>query len=139
MTLHTLLLADAMLLAQNDRAERFVNAFKQGNPDFRIQHMLPVAVIVLAVAVAYYVFRVVTIAREQATICSDRRLFQELCRLHRLDSPSIKALEHVIRQEKLVHAPSIFLRPELFDVDRISNPPTRHTLTLARLREALFG
>jgi hypothetical protein len=132
------------LLAQSDRAQRFVNGFREGNAHVSVRHLLVMALVVLVVTSLCYLVQIVSRMRERLRVCSDRRLFMELCRLHRLDGPAIRALEQIIRQERLEHAPTIFLRPELLaarpaPAGPVSPAVSRQLHVLATLRAKLFS
>lgn len=136
---HALQLAQSIvLLGENDRAERFVNGFRQGNPTPLTEQLLPLAVMVLAVVTVYYIAQLVSLVKRRRRLHSDRRLFQELCRLHRLDGTSVRTLEQLIHTAKLEQAPSIFLRPDLFTANGQVLSSDRHTELLVRLKDRLF-
>jgi hypothetical protein len=136
---YALLLAQSLLLlAESDRAERFVNGFRQGNPLPPVAQFLPMAVLVLATLTVFYIYQLITLMRERSRVRSDRRLFHELCRLHRLDGTSVRALEQLIRAAKLEQAPSIFLRPDLFAAIEPVPASDRQMQLLARLKDKLF-
>ena len=126
-----------LLLGENARAADFVKGFRAGNLHFPLYVLLPLAIVGLAVATACYVAQRFTASRERGRFYSSRRLFYDLCRLHRLDASSIRCLEQLARREKFAHAAEVFVRPDLFQVDL--NDRRRNAALMQRLREKLFG
>jgi hypothetical protein len=99
--------------------------------------LLPLALCGLTVATACYVVQRFTASRERGRFYSGRRLFYDLCRLHRLDAASIRCLQQLARRERFEHAAEVFVRPELFQLDAADQ--RRNTALMQRLREKLFG
>lgn len=125
-------------LAQSARAERFVNAFKQGNANIPWEQMVLPTVIVILCAVGFFAVRLLLTARRRTPIASDRALFRELCRAHQLDRAATRALSQLVRRAELASSASIFVRPELFG-DCALAADARHAVALKRLAERLFA
>jgi hypothetical protein len=99
---------------------------------------MPLAVLLLAAVTVFYIAQLINLIKHRNRVHSDRRLFHELCRLHRLDGTSIRALEQLIRATKLEQSPSIFLRPDLFAAIEPVPSSDRQAQLLARLKDKLF-
>jgi hypothetical protein len=105
----------ALVLAEGGRAGQFVKGFRAGNLDrVSVSSLLLIAVGGLLIALILYAWERFARSDERRSIFSERRLFQDLCRLHRLDRAAIRCLEDLIRSAKLVHAAEVFVRPDLF-------------------------
>jgi len=126
------------LLAQSDRAGQFTKGFRAGNMDrISLSSLLLLAAAGLVIALIFYAWeRFARSANERGPLFSDRRLFQDLCRLHRLDRVSIRCLQRLIHGAKLAHAAEVFLRPDLFQPRTIAEHDRD---LLQQLRRKLFS
>lgn len=133
------LMLPCLLLAQNARAEQFVKGFQAGNLHFPMYVVLPLAICGLALAGGLYVMQRFKESRERGRYYSDRRLFYDLCRLHRLDLHSSRFLLQLAREGKYATLAEVFVRPELFQAEAAGLLSRKRAALVERLREKLFA
>jgi len=125
-----------LVLAENNRAEAFVKGFRAGNSHTAFGVCFTIAAVGLLILTVAYVVQRFTASRERGRYYSEGRLFQDLCRLHRLDLPATRCLWQLVRKAKLAHAAEVFVRPDLFHAEPTSS--RRSAELLERLRGKLF-
>lgn len=127
-----------LLFAEGGRSDQFARGFREGNLyRMPLTGLLLLAVGGLAIAGVCYVGERFLGTHRSKPINSDRRLFHELCRLHRLDRSGIRFLHRLAHHEQLAPSTAVFLRPDLF---RTSDAFTASEIaTLERMRKVLFG
>ena len=132
------LLLAGLLFAEGGRSDQFVRGFRAGNLyRMPLTSLLLLAVGGLAIAVVCYVAERFLCTQKSQPINSDRRLFHELCRVHRLDRSGIRFLHRLAHHEQLSRSTAVFLRPDLF---RKSDAFSASDIaTLERMRKVLFG
>jgi hypothetical protein len=127
-----------VLLGDGGRADQFVKGFREGTLHRTANYdWLIYAVAGLVVVLAYYVFDRIWRNRSPASQPNERRLFQDLCRVHALDRASIRLLQRIARRAKVSQLPEVFLRPDLLQGQ--SKFSRRDQGRIDRLRGQLFG
>jgi hypothetical protein len=131
-------LMPCLLLAEGRAADQFVKGFREGTLHKTANFdWLFVALVGLAIALAFYAFDRFWRNRAPSSRPNERRLFHDLCRAHALDRASIRLLQRIARHSKVGQLAEVFLKPELFQGQSAFS--RRDQDRMERLRGQLFA
>ncbi len=119
----------------SDMGSRFQNSADKS----RIGQLLILVGVLIAVGVVVaYVARRYT-RNQRRGYTSPRALFYELCEAHKLTRSQRKLLRQVSRFLRLRQPALLFVEPDCFDTNRLSELIKERSDELAQLHEKLFG
>jgi|YNPBryunderm2012_1023409.scaffolds.fasta_scaffold02630_3 hypothetical protein len=120
-----------------DRLESIFRYFQTAGPRTGGSEFWPVVVLVVAVlALGWLLSRFLTRSQQKQRPWA---LFLALCRRHRLSWRECRLLWQLARTHSPQMPARVFLEPELFQPDRLSNHANAKTALLEQLRIRLFG
>ena len=132
------------LLAQSDEGEYSGNLLEQIARQVRIRgdsldlwDILPIVITITLVAGAIWLLTRF-LGRPTQPFRSPKRLFQELCRAHKLDHASVRLLLQLAAANKIRDAAKLFIKPELFDSESVRKHLPNSAEQLTQLRGQLF-
>jgi hypothetical protein len=88
-------------------------------------------------AIAYAVYRVLEIPKVKAYL-QGWRLFHALCRAHQLERKGVRCLKQLIAAAGLEHPALVFVRPDLFQQEKLPVSLRQQSERYAQLRARLF-
>lgn len=136
--LATLVIDRCMLLAGQAQYIHMGRRFRRGGGVDWSDLWLPIAVIVCAAAIAWFVSRYLKL-REARKADNPQALFAELCQAHRLNWSNQQLLRALANAHRLPSPAQLFVEPERFDVAPLGRAFASRQARIAALRARLFG
>jgi hypothetical protein len=130
----------SMLFAESTRAREVMQAFRGGKPADAAHHAwwgLIITAACLALTVAIVVLMQRSWKRRMSS--TPQGLFLDLCRAHRLKWSERRLLGRLAQSQKLADSACLFLRPECFEIGRLTVDLRPHLEELRELGERLFA
>jgi hypothetical protein len=133
-------LAISMPLSAADRVDRMMDAFRATRGDYNLNQSWTGLLIFLAVAA--FIALVVMVIKSywrQWNASSPRILFMQICRAQKLKWPQRILLWRLAQSQNLAEPASLFLRPECFEIGRLTVEMRPYREELQILKEVLFS
>jgi len=129
-----------VLLAEIDRTHQVMQAFRSAKDGAASVHA-SLALAIAAASLAALAATAILIARhwQRRLASSPYGLFRELCRAHRLNWPQRRLLRQLARSQKLADAGALFLRPECYEIGRLTAEMRPRAEEIRLLRDGLFA
>jgi hypothetical protein len=127
------------LLAEQSRFMHMGRRFRHGGSNIDLNQLLLLLVACLLVAVAIWALSRFLIYCESRTYCSQRALFRELCRAHKLNWSSRRLLWQLVRWHRLACPAEVFVNPRRFDTQQLTGGLAARQHQITQLRDRVCG
>lgn len=125
--------------AQITRWQRLGDGLHRGRGRMDLMELLPVAIALAVVAIGIGLVVTLRKRNDMSQKCDDpKKLFRELCLAHQLDRSSHKLLWKLAEACHLDQPAEVFLKPALFQAEKLPPQLCREAASLQALRERLF-
>ena len=129
----------SVLLADQSRFMHMGRRFRHGGSNIDFSSLILLLVVCGLVAAAIWGLSRFLAYREKHGFTSQRGLFRELCRAHRLSWTSRRLLWQLASWHRLACPAEVFVNPRRFDTQRLTGPLAARKDEISELRDLVYG